>query len=87
MSNSTDALLERMKANANAMCRSYATSYQLLDIAVMDALPWALSVPTIRSKIPAQLLPFIATPKQVSVADIELLATRLLAVLEASQKD
>lgn len=80
-----EGLLQRLESNANRLQGAYASGYQLLDVAVTDAMPWVLGLPIVQSRIPEPLRPMFGRGRPVRLEDLELLTTRLLAILQASE--
>ena len=78
-------LLQRLFRNAARLQSGYATSYQLLDVAATDAMPWVLGLPAVQSRLPGPLASLLGRGRPVRLEDIELLTTRLLAILMASE--
>ncbi len=79
-------LLHRLEENAERLQKAYDSSYQLLDVAVTDAIPWVMGLPAVQSRIPEPFRPMLGRGRSVRLEDIELLTTRLLAILQASER-
>lgn len=77
-------LMQRLEANATRLQTAYNSGYQLLDVAVTDAMPWVLGLPVVQKRIPEPLRPMFGRGRTVRLEDIELLTIRLLAILQAS---
>lgn len=77
-------LMQRLEANAARLQTAYNSGYQLLDVAVTDAMPWVLGLPVVQKRIPEPLRPMFGRGRSVRLEDIELLTIRLLAILQAS---
>ena len=78
-------LMQRLEANATRLQAAYNSGYQLLDVAVTDAMPWVLGLPVVQNRIPEPLRPMFGRGRSVRLEDIELLTIRLLAILQASE--
>jgi len=79
-----DDLLERMQSNAEALRQSYASSNDLLNTAVGEALGWVIGLPVIKTRIPPFAHNMLPAGVPVSIDKVERLATQLLAILLAS---
>ena len=85
-SKSMQALLERLGHNGLNLQQSYATANDLLAVAVMDALPWVIALPEVRRALPGPMQAVLPPGRKPTLEAMEQLATRLVAILDASYR-
>ena len=70
---SGDKVYERIRLNADQLMETYPTATRLLEDAMKEAMPWAMAL-AMQKRLP-------------SLAQLERLATQLIAIVAASQVD
>lgn len=70
---SADKVYERIRLNADQLMETYPTAARLLEDAMKEAMPWAMAL-AMQKRLP-------------SLAQLERLATQLIAIVAASQVD
>ena len=67
------ALIDRISMNAEAIMDQYSSANMLLADAMKEAMPWAMSL--------------VTSKKTPTLPQLERLATQIVAILMASQKE
>ena len=67
------ALIDRIVMNAEATMEQYSSANMLLSDAMKEAMPWAMSL--------------VTSKKTPTLPQLERLATQIVAILMASQKE
>lgn len=79
-------VLGRVEKNILPVLDSEGDANAFLGASIAEALPWIISVPSIRSRIPKMVAGMLPSGVQPSAERVERLATQLLAVVAATRK-
>ena len=81
-----DDVLGRVEKNILPVLDSEQDANGFLGASIAEALPWLVSVPSIRAKIPKMVAGMLPSGIPVTAERVERLATQLLAVVVATRK-
>ena len=81
-----DDVLGRVEKNILPVLDSEQDANGFLGASIAEALPWLISVPSIRAKIPKMVTGMLPSGIPATAERVERLATQLLAVVVATRK-
>ena len=81
-----DDVLGRVEKNMLPVLDSGQDANGFLGASIAEALPWLISVPSIRTKIPKMVAGMLPSGIPATAERVERLATQLLAVVVATRK-
>ena len=81
-----DDVLGRVEKNILPVLDSEQDANGFLGASIAEALPWLISVPRIRAKVPKMVAGMLPSGIPATAERVERLATQLLAVVVATRK-